>query len=94
MTEPKTFFKYCSRCGDKFTPSTQGKMCKKCKGKSFALMHLERINKSIGLIIKPENNLLSLSLPPLEKRHLMKLNMVTKKIEEEIKLLHCELKIK
>jgi DNA polymerase II large subunit len=94
MTEPKTFFKYCSRCGDKFTPSTQGKMCRKCKGKSFALMHLERIKKSIGLIILPENNLLSLSFPPLEKKHSDKLKQIIKKLEEEIKILTEELKVK
>ncbi|MFA6073964.1 MAG: hypothetical protein WC758_07655 [Candidatus Woesearchaeota archaeon] len=94
MTESKTFFKYCSKCGDKFTPSVQGKMCKKCKRKSYTLMHLERIKKSISLIILPENNLFSLSLPSLEKKHQDKIKEIVKKIEEEIKILQGELKVK
>jgi hypothetical protein len=94
MTESKTFFKYCSRCSDKFTPSTQGKICKKCKDKVQVLMHLERIKISLDKIINPKNDILSPERLPLEKKHSVKIKGISKKIEEEIKILKKELKIK
>lgn len=94
MTKSKPFFKYCSRCGDKFTPSVQGKMCKKCKDKGLVLMHLERIKTSLGKLMNPPNSFISETRLPLEKSHLDRLKKIEKSIDEEIRLLREEMKIK